>query len=92
MHPVPLCNVTDIVAGSIITHIYNSIRTIHMTATYFKIITIASRLRISNNNHAAISSEVRLDDISRIILVGSKVALNMAALVKVLGSYTIVNA
>ena len=62
-----------------------------MAATYFQIVPIWSRLRICNNNYTTVSGKVRFDDISRVILVGSKVALNMSALVKVLCCDTIVN-
>ena len=63
-----------------------------MATTYFKIITIGSRLRIRYDDHTAIPGKVRFNNIARIILVGSKVTLNMAALVKILGCYTIIDA
>ena len=92
MYPRPVRRISNIVTCTVIAHIDDRIGSIHMATAYFQIISIWSRLRICNNYYTTVPGKVRFDDISRIILVGCKVTLNVAALIKVLGSYTIVNA
>ena len=91
MYPRSVRRITNIITCTIIAHIDNRIGSIYMAATYFQIVSIWCRLRIRNNNYTTVSGKIRLNDISRIIFVGCKVTLNVAALIKVLRCYTIVN-
>ncbi len=64
-----------------------------MAAADFKVFSMLSGwLRIRDDNNAAVACEVRLDNIARIILVRGKIRLYMAALVKILGSNSVVYA
>ena len=91
IYPVTSINIPDSFA-SMIAHVNQSLATFNMASAYFNNITIALLNTVCNNNHTAVSGQVRFNDIPTVIVVGSKISLNMSLLVEIMCGNSIVYA
>ena len=89
MYPIPVGDIAYTFPVSV-SKIDNGFATFNMASANLYNLTIRLRLTMSNNDHTTVSSQVRFNDIATIIIICSKVGLNMATLIEVLSRDSII--
>ena len=89
MYPISVCDIADIVPCSI-TKINNCLAAFNMAAANLNNLIIRLKVTVINNDHTAIASKVRFNNVSTIIPVCSKIGLDMTLLIKEFSSDSIV--